>query len=208
MVPISKSISVSWALAVCVGSLALACGPSTPDSHAPSPTPAPAVDTSAPAVEREDTLPPTSEVTTHAHPRAKIAFDLGAGWELSGRETQTLLASSPEGRAILMFHVAEAATVDPTLAAIDKALADEVSDAYFGPAKSTALAGMTAEIANGAGKLRSSQDGGGDPVELAKLVVATPSQNVLIVVAVVQLTASAAEKRAARSTLESLRPLE
>lgn len=144
--------------------------------------------------------PPPEAYVTRSHSGAGVAFDLGAAWKLSGEESATLLAASPDGQAVLMFHIADPDALDEALAAIEKALASDVKDAYFGPAAKKELSTLTAELATGAGKLE------GRPVELGQLLVATPGGKVLIVVAVIEAAAPATSKRQARHTLESIRP--
>jgi hypothetical protein len=162
---------------------------------------APAYDDAAPLPSTE--APQPTEVgpsETRIHAGAGVAFDLGAGWMLSGEESSTLLAASPEGQAVLMFHVAEPDHLKQTLKAIRKTLAAEVKEAYFGPAKEKKLGELTVEYASGAGKLE------GRPVELGQLLVATPTGKVLVVVAVIEAAAPATSKKQARHTLESIRP--
>jgi len=127
-----------------------------------------------------------------------VAFDLGRGWQLSGEESSTLLAASPEGRVVLMFHIAEPDDLDRALAAIRRTLAKEVADAYFGPVTEKKMADLTVEYASGAGKLD------GRPVELGQLLVASPTGKVLVVVAVIEAGAPLASKKQARHTLESI----
>jgi hypothetical protein len=139
---------------------------------------------------------------THAHRGAGVAFDLARAWQLSGEETGTVLAASPEGQAFLMFVVTTAEEVDKANAAIQRALAQDVADVYFGPASEKRFGEMTAELATGAGRIE------GRPVELAELIIATPTGAVLIVVAAIEAGAPPETKRQARITLESIRALE
>ncbi len=193
-----------WALAAFTAGGASCTG--APRSSRDADDAPPPDDVALPAPEgdrgRDVPRPPTVDPNAYevrVHSGAGIAFELGAAWSLSGEESATLLATSPDERAVLMFHVSEPETLEQTLATIDEALAADVKDVYFGPATLRALGTLAAELATGAGNLA------GQPVELGKLVVATPKLKVLVVVAVIQAAASPLSKKQARHTLESIR---
>lgn len=174
-------------------------------SDTPQPTPQPSPQPSevepppvAPAPQVDPSEPTTYQ--THLHEGGGVAFELGKGWQISGEESSTLLAASPEGQVVLMFHIAEPEALEAALKAIRRTLAAEVKDIYLGPNKERKLGELTVEYASGAGKLE------GRPVELGQLLVATPTGKVLVVVAVIEATAPGRSKKEARHTLESIRP--
>lgn len=194
--------ALPWLLVVCAGG-ACAGAPegATQPSSGPSATaepasiePAPSASTAQPKVDTPLTY------GTQLHEGGGVAFDIAEEWKVSGEESGTLLASSPDGQAVLMFHIAEPEDLHKTLAAIRRTLAAEVKDIYLGPNKERKLGELTVEYASGAGKLE------GRPVELGQLLVATPTGKVLVVVAVIEATAPSRAKKAARHTLESIRP--
>lgn len=190
-----RGLSVVLLSAGCAGG-----GPNArPEIERPEPADVP-LDAPATASAAPSAAPGPAAYATRSHPGAGVAFDLGTTWKLTGVESATLLAASPDGQAVLMFHVADPETLDEALTAIRKALASDVEDAYFGPAAKKELSTMTAELSTGAGKLE------GRPVELGQLLVATPTGKVLIVVAVIEAAAPTASKKQARHTLESIRP--
>lgn len=198
------SMRERWAIAgstVVVGMLLGCSATPNPRGEATStPTVAPSEEAPTPSASAPTDETGPSGFETRAHDGAGLAFDVAQGWELSGQARDLMLASSPDGGAVIMFHIAEPDQLEAALAAIRSTLAREVKDIYFGPNKQHELNGLTAEHATGAGKLA------GRPVELGQLLVATPTQKVLVVVAVIEAAAPATAKRQARHTLESIRP--
>jgi hypothetical protein len=149
----------------------------------------------------EPPRPTETGFETHAHDGAGLAFDLARAWQLDKASQGTILATSPEGRAFLMFVVTEPENVDKANAAIKQSLSQDVAEVYFGPASEKRLGTLTAELAQGGGLIDKR------PVELAELIIATPTGRVLIVVAAIEAGAPPETKRQARATLESIRPL-
>lgn len=133
------------------------------------------------------------------HPGAALELDIPSSWkqELDG---ESLMIMSPDEGVLMVFTAVPAADLEDALAALDKQLAETITDSEVNGFSETQLNGMPALFADGAGKMD------GAPVELGVALVLTPDGKVVIALGLAQPGVPQETGQQLTQILRSLRP--
>lgn len=144
--------------------------------------------------------PALAEVKTH--PTAKVAIDVPTGWKLNGNGDVMTIADPTEEVGFILV-VTDASDVDKVVANLDQRLAKVATDIKWAspkPEKST-LNGMPALTNRGEGKVN------GKNANLGLILVRTPADKVLLVVAAVESSKYAGHKADVQKLIASIKPV-
>src|ERR1041385_8377792 len=124
------------------------------------------------------------------HPTAKVEIDIPTGWNMQTPDKDVMFVTDPAQDVFAFFIVTDAKDVQKALQTLDEKLKGTLTDVKwaFSEPKKDKLNGMDAMYNKGEGKVK------GKPVNLGLVLVHTPADKVLSVVAGVDSTKKEAHK--------------
>jgi hypothetical protein len=143
--------------------------------------------------------PALAEVKTH--PTAKVEIDVPTGWKMNGNgDVMTIVDPTNEIGMILV--VTETKDVDKVVANLDQRLAKVATDIKWANPKpeKTTLNGMPALTNRGQGKVN------GKDANLGLILVRTPAEKALLVVAAVESAKYDGHKAEIQKLIGSIKP--
>jgi hypothetical protein len=144
--------------------------------------------------------PALAEVKTH--PTAKIELDVPSGWKMKGAGDLMTIADPTEEVGFILV-VADTKDMDKVVANLDQQLAKVATDIKWASPKpeKTTLNGMPALTNRGEGKVN------GKGANLGLILVRTPADKALLVVAAVESSKYAGHKAAVQKLIGSIKPV-